>query len=139
MSDISIKLIITAINNRIKPKAIANGKFPIEVSKAIEVLKNDKIFPGHFDMRFVKPLDTNLLHKILKKYKNIVTVEDGCILGGFGSAILEFMANNDYKNNIVRLGIPDKIIEHGSQDELYTECNFDTEGIIKASKKILKK
>ena len=67
------------------------------------------------------------------------TVEDGCILGGFGSAILEFMANNDYKNNIVRLGIPDKIIEHGSQDELYTECNFDTEGIIKASKKILKK
>ena len=109
------------------------------VTKAIEVLKNDKIFPGHFDMRFVKPLDTNLLHKILKKYKNIVTVEDGCILGGFGSAILEFMANNDYKNNIVRLGIPDKIIEHGSQDELYTECNFDTEGIIKASKKILKK
>ena len=63
--------------------------------KAIEVLKNDKIFPGHFDMRFVKPLDTNLLHKILKKYKNIVTVEDGCILGGFGSAILEFMANKD--------------------------------------------
>ena len=109
------------------------------VTKAIEVLKNDKIFPGHFDMRFVKPLDANLLHKILKKYKNIVTVEDGCILGGFGSAILEFMANNDYKNNIVRLGIPDKIIEHGSQDELYTECNFDTQGIIKASKKILKK
>ena len=90
-------------------------------------------------MRFVKPLDTKLLHKILKKYKNILTVEDGCIMGGFGSAILEFMANNNYKNNIERLGIPDQIIEHGSQDELYTECNYDTEAITQASKKILNK
>tara|TARA_A100000164_G_C21509507_1_gene586311 strand:- start:61 stop:609 length:549 start_codon:yes stop_codon:yes gene_type:complete len=109
------------------------------VTKAIEVLKKDKIFPGHFDMRFVKPLDKKLLHKVLKKYKNILTVEDGCIMGGFGSAILEFMANNNYKNNIERLGIPDKIIEHGSQDELYTECNYDTEAITQASKKILDK
>ena len=60
-------------------------------------------------------------------------------MGGFGSAILEFMANNNYKNNIERLGIPDQIIEHGSQDELYTECNYDTEAIIQASKKILNK
>ena len=109
------------------------------VTKAIEILNNEKIFPGHFDMRFVKPLDTKLLDKILKKYKNIITVEDGCIMGGFGSAILEFMAYNNYKNNIVRLGIPDKIIEHGSQDELYTECNYDIDGIVKSSKKILKK
>ena len=109
------------------------------VSEAIKELKKDKITPGHFDMRFVKPLDEKLLHHILNKYKYILTVEDGCIIGGFGSAILEFMSNNNYKNHLERLGIPDKIVEHGSQDELYTECGYDTKSIINASKKILGK
>jgi 1-deoxy-D-xylulose-5-phosphate synthase len=80
-------------------------------------------------MRFVKPLDEELLHQIFKKYTRIITVEDGCVQGGFGSAILEFMADNQYSANIKRLGIPDRIVEHGEQAELHKECNFDEDGI----------
>ena len=90
-------------------------------------------------MRFVKPLDSELLHKILRKYKYILTVEDGCLLGGFGSSIIEFMSDNNYKNYIKRLGIPDKIIEHGSQDQLYTECGYDKKAIIETCMKITDK
>ena len=88
-------------------------------------------------MRFVKPLDENLLHKILKKYNFILTVEDGCIMGGFGSAILEFIADNNYNNSVQRLGIPDKIVEHGSQDELYIECYYDDNAIYEYCNKML--
>jgi len=88
-------------------------------------------------MRFVKPIDENLLHDILKKHDYILTVEDGCIIGGFGSAILEFMGDNNYSNAVQRLGIPDKIIEHGSQDELYKECNYDDKSIYSFCKKML--
>ena len=70
-------------------------------SKAIKKLNENDIFPSHYDMRFVKPLDENLLHEILKNHKYILTVEDGCIMGGFGSAIIEFMADNNYKNSIL--------------------------------------
>ena len=107
------------------------------VTKAIEKLKKENIYPSHYDMRFVKPIDEKLLHKILKKHKFILTVEDGCIIGGFGSAILEFMSENNYSNSLQRLGIPDKIIEHGSQDELYKECNYDDISIYNFCKKML--
>ena len=107
------------------------------VTKAIEKLKKENIYPSHYDMRFVKPIDEKLLHKILKKHKFILTVEDGCIIGGFGSAILEFMSENNYLNSLQRLGIPDKIIEHGSQDELYKECNYDDISIYNFCKKML--
>ena len=107
------------------------------VTDAINELRKNDIYPGHFDMRFVKPIDEKLLHHIFSNYKNILTVEDGCIIGGFGSAILEFMSDNKYDNHIERLGIPDKVIEHGSQDQLYTECGYDSNAIIKASKKII--
>ena len=107
------------------------------VTKAIEKLNKENIHPSHYDMRFVKPLDEKLLHKILKKHKFILTVEDGCIIGGFGSAILEFMSENNYSNSLQRLGIPDKIIEHGSQEELYKECNYDDLSIYNFSKKML--
>ena len=88
-------------------------------------------------MRFVKPLDEKLLHHILEKHKFILTVEDGCIMGGFGSAILEFISDNNYKNSVQRLGIPDRVIEHGSQEELYIECNYDDDAIYRFSKKML--
>lgn len=84
---------------------------------------------GHYDMRFVKPLDESLLHEIFKRYTKIVTVEDGCIQGGFGSAVLEFMADHNYHAQVVRLGIPDRVVEHGEQIELHAECGFDPEGI----------
>ena len=107
------------------------------VTKAIKKLNKEKIFPSHYDMRFVKPIDQELLHKILKKYKFILTVEDGCVMGGFGSAILEFMAENNYTNSVQRLGIPDRIVEHGSQDELYRECYYDDEAIYQFCNKML--
>ena len=107
------------------------------VTKAIKKLNKEKIFPSHYDMRFVKPIDQELLHRILKKYKFILTVEDGCVMGGFGSAVLEFMAENNYTNSVQRLGIPDRIVEHGSQDELYRECYYDDEAIYQFCNKML--
>ncbi|HYG04401.1 MAG TPA: 1-deoxy-D-xylulose-5-phosphate synthase [Chryseosolibacter sp.] len=87
---------------------------------------------AHFDMRFAKPLDEQLLHEIFSTFTKIVTIEDGCIQGGFGSAILEFMSDNGYHAQVRRLGIPDRIVEHGEQIELHQECGFDPEGIEKA-------
>lgn len=84
---------------------------------------------GHFDMRFVKPLDEKLLHHIFANYKRIITVEDGCLQGGFGSAVLEFMADHQYHHAVKRLGIPDRVVEHGEQIELHNECGFGPEGI----------
>lgn len=105
--------------------------------KAIKRLQNEEMNPGHFDMRFVKPLDETLLHHIFSKYPKIITVEDGTIIGGFGSAILEFMAAKGYNAEIKLLGIPDKVIEHGSQSELQKECGFDADGIYKTCFKML--
>ncbi len=96
---------------------------------ACNILEHEELSPAHYDMRFAKPLDEELLHKIFKKFKKIITVEDGCLMGGFGSAVLEFMADNNYSAKIVRLGIPDKIIEHGEQPQLYKECGYGTEAI----------
>jgi 1-deoxy-D-xylulose-5-phosphate synthase len=98
---------------------------------AIRDLKNDGITPGHYDMRFAKPLDEELLHDVCNQYPKIITVEDGCIEGGFGSAILEFMSQHGYKNDVKILGIPDKIIEHGTPKELHHECGYDADAIKK--------
>ena len=92
---------------------------------------------AHYDIRFLKPLDEELLHEIFKNFRKIITVEDGTIIGGLGSAVLEFMADNNYKSNIKRLGIPDRFIEQGTITELHKECGYDTEGIIKTVKEIL--
>jgi 1-deoxy-D-xylulose-5-phosphate synthase len=96
---------------------------------AIRDLKNDGITPGHYDMRFAKPLDEGLLHDVCSKYEKIITVEDAAIEGGFGSAVLEFMAEHGYKNDIKILGIPDRIIEHGTPKELHHECGYDAQAI----------
>jgi len=102
------------------------GNYATEV---VERLKKEGINIGHYDLRFAKPLDDKLLHRIFKNYTKIITVEDGCIAGGFGSAILEFMNENGYHAIVKRLGIPDEIIEHGTQLELHRECGFDPGGI----------
>ena len=98
------------------------GNYAVEVC---ENLETQGINIAHFDMRFVKPLDEEMLHEVLSKFKKIVTIEDGCIQGGFGSAILEFMADHNYHNQIKRLGIQDAVIEHGEQIELHKESGFD--------------
>jgi 1-deoxy-D-xylulose-5-phosphate synthase len=87
---------------------------------------------AHYDLRFVKPLDESMLHEVFTNHRKIITVEDGCIIGGFGSAIIEFMADNNYQSNVKRLGIPDKVVEHGEQHQLQSECDFDENAIEKA-------
>ncbi|SMO61606.1 1-deoxy-D-xylulose-5-phosphate synthase [Solitalea koreensis] len=104
--------------------------------KACSELNAEGISPAHYDMRFVKPLDENLLHEVFNKYKKIVTVEDGCLVGGMGSAVLEFMSDHGYNAQVKRLGIPDRFIEHGEQPELYNECNYDAAAIIKTVKEL---
>ncbi|RKQ51226.1 1-deoxy-D-xylulose-5-phosphate synthase [Roseivirga pacifica] len=110
------------------------GNYVFEVK---EQLEKEGLNPAHYDMRFVKPLDEELLHDIFRNYNKVVTVEDGCLVGGFGTAILEFMAENGYAAKITRLGIPDRIVEHGTQLELQAECNFDPNGIANAVRALL--
>lgn len=110
------------------------GNYAIE---ACEKLTKEGISAGHYDMRFVKPLDEEMLHEIFQNYKYVITVEDGSLQGGFGSAILEFMVDHDYHSKVVRLGIPDAVIEHGTQLELQKDCGFDPEGLYNSAKKIL--
>ncbi|MDN4164493.1 1-deoxy-D-xylulose-5-phosphate synthase [Cytophagales bacterium LB-30] len=102
------------------------GNYAVQVC---EELAKEGLTPGHYDMRFVKPIDEEMLHHVFKKYKKVVTVEDGCIPGGFGTAVLEFMADHGYQAQVKRLGIPDRIVEHGEQLELHNECGFGPEGI----------
>ncbi|MBB2145888.1 1-deoxy-D-xylulose-5-phosphate synthase [Pedobacter sp. LMG 31464] len=109
------------------------GNFAVE---ACQELNSEGIHPAHFDLRFVKPLDAMLLHDVFKRYTNIITIEDGCLQGGMGSAILEFMADHNYKANVVRLGIPDEFIEHGEQPELWAICGYDKKSIVNAVKKM---
>ena len=80
-------------------------------------------------MRFVAPLDKEILHKVFTNFRHIITIEDGVLSGGFGSAVVEFMSDNGYSADVRRLGIADYFVEHGTQDELYRECGFDAEGI----------
>ena len=99
---------------------------------AIRELTSDGIGPAHYDMRFVKPLDEALLHEVCQRYPKLITVEDGTVKGGFGSAILEFMATHGYKNDLRILGIPDRLVEHGTPAELHRECGYDAAAIITA-------
>jgi 1-deoxy-D-xylulose-5-phosphate synthase len=105
---------------------------------AIRELKMDGLNPAHYDMRFVKPLDEALLHEVFSKYDKVVTVEDGTVTGGFGSAILEFMAQHNYKAAVKILGIPDEIVEHGTPKELYRECGYDAKAIVETVRTMLK-
>ena len=105
---------------------------------AIREVKADGINPGHYDLRFAKPLDESLLHEVFQKYDKIITVEDGTIVGGIGTAVLEFMAMNNYHAQVKMLGIPDAIVEHGSVKQLQQECLFDANGIADAVRSMMK-
>jgi 1-deoxy-D-xylulose-5-phosphate synthase len=104
--------------------------------KACELLEKEGINAAHYDLRFVKPLDEALLHEVFQKFDKVITVEDGCVQGGMGTAVLEFMADNNYSAKLKRLGIPDRIVEHGEQLELHHECGFDPEGIAEAVRQL---
>jgi 1-deoxy-D-xylulose-5-phosphate synthase len=105
--------------------------------EAIQELKDLGVSAAHYDMRFVKPIDQVMLHEVFTKFKKVITIEDGCIMGGFGSAVVEFMADQGYSSQIIRLGIPDKYIHHGTQEELWADCGFDKDAIVATAKKII--
>jgi 1-deoxy-D-xylulose-5-phosphate synthase len=106
-------------------------------AKGIDALQAEGYSVAHYDMRFAKPIDEILLHEVFGKFKHVITIEDGCIMGGMGSAVLEFMADNGYQAHVKRLGIPDHFIEHGTQKELYAECGFDDVALVAAVKEML--
>src|SRR5690606_22502885 len=105
------------------------GAIGNEAVKAIQLLNEEGIHPAHYDLRFAKPIDEALLLEVFKSYKNVITIEDGCLMGGVGSAVLEFMVEHKYSAQVVRLGIPDEIVEHGEQGELWKLCGYDAESI----------
>lgn len=107
-------------------------------SAAIRNLRTDGIMPAHYDLRFAKPLDEEMLHEVFGQYSKIITVEDGTVVGGVGTAILEFMATHGYKADIRILGIPDRIVEHGLQKELHKECHYDAEAIAETAREMMK-
>jgi 1-deoxy-D-xylulose-5-phosphate synthase len=106
-------------------------------ARAIDMLEKEHISVAHFDMRFLKPLDNKLLKTIFSRFKKIITVEDASIVGGLGSAVIEYMNDNSYKAKIIRLGIPDRFVDHGTQEELYKECGYDAEGITMAARNLV--
>ncbi len=100
-----------------------------QVTTALKKLKKEGLNPSHFDLRFVKPIDEDLLHQAFSNHAHIITIEDGSIIGGFGSAVLEFKETHGYLAKVKRMGIPDKFIEHGTQRQLINLCEFDTDTI----------
>jgi 1-deoxy-D-xylulose-5-phosphate synthase len=104
---------------------------------AIRELKAEGVEPAHYDMRFAKPIDEALLHEVFSRYKKVVTVEDGTVIGGFGSAVLEFMAANGYQAEVRILGIPDRLVEHGTLKELHRECGYDAQSIMDVVRELL--
>lgn len=110
------------------------GPVGIAAFEAASALETDNISAACYDMRYLKPIDEALLHEVFGKFSKIITVEDGAIIGGLGSAVLEFMADHGYNAQIKRLGVPDRFIEQGSVGELHTECGYDANGIIRIAK-----
>ncbi|MBX7205944.1 MAG: 1-deoxy-D-xylulose-5-phosphate synthase [Bacteroidia bacterium] len=104
------------------------GNLALEAANKLDL---EGISAALYDLRFVKPLDESLLHEVFTRFSKVVTIEDGTIVGGMGSAVLEFMAAHSYKAEVKMLGMPDVVVEHGEQPELYTECGYDVPSIIK--------
>jgi 1-deoxy-D-xylulose-5-phosphate synthase len=100
------------------------------VISACQELESQGVRPAHFNMRFVKPLDEEIMHQVGKSYKKVITIEDGTVVGGFGSACLEFFAEHNYQVEVKILGIPDRLVEHGKPAELHKECGYDKEAIM---------
>ena len=110
------------------------GNFAVAACK---LLAADDLYPAHYDMRFVKPIDELMLHEVAQRYTKIITVEDGTVVGGFGSAVLEFMAAHNYTPEVKILGIPDRIVEHGKPEELHRECGYDAPAIADAVREMV--
>ncbi len=113
------------------------GTTGVAAARVVRALRSEGRSVAHYDMRFVKPIDTDLLHQVFSRFERILTVEDGVIDGGFGSAVLEFMSDHGYSARVVRLGVPDRFIEQGKPEELTDECGFGFEGIMETARQLL--
>ena len=111
------------------------GPIGTVVTEALKQIQTE-VSVAHYDMRFLKPLDESILHEVGRKFKHIVTVEDGVRNGGLGSAVLEWMNDHGYQHNIVRLGLPDNFVEHGTVAELRKIVGLDAEAIVKAIRQL---
>ena len=111
------------------------GNFVVD---ACAVLRNEGITPAHYNMRFVKPLDADMMHEVGRKFKHVITIEDGTIVGGFGSACLEFFAEHGYTPSVKMLGIPDRLVEHGKPSELHRECGYDAAAVVEAVRALVR-
>lgn len=118
---------------------LAVGSMVQFAMKAAEALSNDGINAEVINMRFVKPLDESLLDEVADQHKKIITMEENTIVGGFGAAVLEYFSLKGYKHDLLRIGLPDEFVEHGTQAELYRLLEIDTEGIVKKTKQFLEK
>jgi 1-deoxy-D-xylulose-5-phosphate synthase len=116
---------------------ISIGHVGNDVETACMELEELNISVAHYDIRFLKPIDTGLLHDVFKKFKKIISIEDGTMIGGLGSALLEFKSDHNYTSEVKRLGIPDRFIEQGTISELHHECGYDVEGIVSAIKRMV--
>ena len=108
------------------------GPIGKSVAGVVNDAEREGISVAHYDMRFLKPIDKELLHEVGKKFKYVITLEDGVIAGGLGTAVTEFMAENGYTPTIKTMGIPDTFVEHGSAEELYKLCKMDKEAVLEA-------
>jgi len=117
------------LKNGSKTAVLSTGFIGNNVSLALQKINQTNEI-AHYDFGFIKPLDEKLLHEIFGSFENIITLEDGSIKGGFGSAVIEFASKNNYSKNIQSLGIPDAFIEHGTLEELQKICGIDVESLV---------
>jgi 1-deoxy-D-xylulose-5-phosphate synthase len=108
------------------------GSIGNQVVLANRLMSAEGIHTTHVDMRFVKPLDTDMIDQIVQSHQSIITIEDGTVLGGFGSAVAEYIASKGWGGKVSMLGIPDTVIEHGTQEELWRDCGIDATAVVKA-------
>ena len=118
---------------------VAVGSMVEYSKKTLEELKNDGINCSLYNFRFIKPLDTDMLDEIVKKYDKIITIEENSLVNGFGTGVLEYLNEKNYKNDVLRIGLPDKFVDHGTQAELHEILEIDPAGIIKRVKEFLNK
>ncbi len=116
---------------------ISIGHIGNDVAEAVKQLQQQGISAAHYDVRFLKPLDENLLHDVFSSYKKVITVEDGTVVGGLGCAVTEFMVEHNYQSVVKKIGVPDRFVQHGTLNELHHECGYSIDDMIEAAKKLM--
>ena len=116
---------------------VSIGHIGNQIEKAAAQLEELNIDYAHYDIRFLKPFDKQLLHEVFQNHDKIITIEDGTIIGGLGSTVRDFMNEHNYQATIVKMGIPDQFIGHGTPEQLYKAIGLDAEGIVHTAQKLI--